>query len=44
MISTIARKEITEMVRGGRFRWAAAIVFGLLAAALLLGWQHYRDL
>jgi ABC-2 type transport system permease protein len=43
MITTIARKEITEMVRDGRFRWAAAIVFGLLAAALLLGWQHRRD-
>jgi ABC-2 type transport system permease protein len=43
MIATIARKEMTEMVRDGRFRWAAAIVFALLAAALLLGWQHYRD-
>jgi ABC-2 type transport system permease protein len=32
-----------EMVRDGRFRWAAAIVFALLAVALLLGWQHYRD-
>jgi ABC-2 type transport system permease protein len=43
MISTIARKEMTEMVRDGRFRWAAVIVLALLAAALLLGWQHYRD-
>src|SRR5687768_6157014 len=43
MISIIARKEMTEMIRDGRFRWAAVIVFALLAAALLLGWQHYRD-
>lgn len=43
MISTIARKEVTEMVRDGRFRWATAIVLALLTAALLLGWQHYRD-
>jgi ABC-2 type transport system permease protein len=43
MITTIARKEVTEMVRDGRFRWASAIVLALLAVALLLGWQHYRD-
>jgi ABC-2 type transport system permease protein len=43
MISTIARKEVTEMVRDGRVGWAAAIVLALLAASLLLGWQHYRD-
>jgi ABC-2 type transport system permease protein len=43
MITTIARKEMTEMVRDGRFRWAAAMVLALLGAALVLGWQHYRD-
>jgi ABC-2 type transport system permease protein len=42
MIRVIARKEMTEMVRDGRFRWAAGIVLTLLGAALLLGWQHYQ--
>ncbi len=43
MILRIARKEMTEMIRDGRFRAAGAIIFTLLAAALLLGWQHYRE-
>lgn len=43
MILRIARKEMTEMVRDGRFRAAGAIVFTLLAGALLLGWQNYRE-
>jgi len=41
MILHIARKEMTEMVRDGRFRISGAILFTLLAGALLLGWQHY---
>lgn len=44
MIRIIARKEVTDMIRDGRFRWAAAIVLALLSASLLLGWQHYRDI
>ncbi len=43
MILRIARKEVTEMLRDGRFRVSGAIVFALLAGALLLGWQHYRE-
>ena len=43
MTFQIARKELTEMVRDGRFRVAGAIVFTLLAGALLLGWQNYRE-
>lgn len=43
MIGIIARKEMKEMMRDGRFQSAAAIVTVLLGAALLLGWQHYRD-
>jgi ABC-2 type transport system permease protein len=43
MIATIARKEFTEVVRDGRFRWAAGVVLVLLVAALLLGWQHFRE-
>jgi ABC-2 type transport system permease protein len=43
MVFRIARKEMIEMIRDGRFRAAGAIVFTLLAGALLLGWQHYRQ-
>lgn len=44
MIATIARKEITEMIRDGRFRWTAGIVLTLLAGAVLMGWQSYREI
>lgn len=43
MVSTIARKELKEMFRDGRFRWSAAITLGLLMGAFALGWQHYRE-
>jgi ABC-2 type transport system permease protein len=43
MITRIARKEFTEMLRDGRFRWAAAIVFALLLASIVMGGKHYRD-
>lgn len=43
MITTIACKEMTEMLRDGRFRWSAAITAGLLLGAFALGWQHYRE-
>lgn len=43
MIARIARKEFIEMTRDGRLRWAAALVFALLAVALLTGWRHYAD-
>ncbi|MBL8294454.1 MAG: DUF3526 domain-containing protein [Bryobacterales bacterium] len=43
MTARIARKELLEMVRDGRFRAAGAIVFALLGGALLLGWQHHRE-
>jgi ABC-2 type transport system permease protein len=39
----IARKETTEMLRDGRFRWASAAVLGLLLVALATGWQHHRS-
>jgi ABC-2 type transport system permease protein len=44
MIIRIARKEFIEMLRDGRFRWAGALVFSLLLTALVLGWQHHRDI
>ncbi|MBW4698258.1 MAG: DUF3526 domain-containing protein [Aphanocapsa lilacina HA4352-LM1] len=43
MITRIARKEFTEMVRDGRFRVAAALVMALLVAALAAGWKHHVD-
>ena len=44
MITTIARKEIKEMMRDGRFRGAGVIVLGLLVAAAGMGWRQYADL
>jgi ABC-2 type transport system permease protein len=41
MVLTIARKEFTEMIRDGRFRWMSAIVLLLLLTSLALGWKHY---
>lgn len=43
MIAKIARKDFTEMIRDGRFRWAAGIVMGLLLVSMALGWSHYRE-
>jgi hypothetical protein len=44
MIATIAGKEFIEMLRDGRFRWAASIVLTLLAFALLAGTYYQREL
>ncbi|HYP14913.1 MAG TPA: ABC transporter permease, partial [Bryobacteraceae bacterium] len=43
MIASIARKEMLEIVRDGRFRWSAAITAFLLLGSLALGWQHHRE-
>lgn len=42
MIGRIACKELTETLRDGRFRWAGAVVLGLLLVALATGWNHFR--
>jgi ABC-2 type transport system permease protein len=44
MVAKIARKEMLEMMRDGRFRWASGIVLALLVAALLMGWKHHQQL
>jgi len=44
MITRIARKEMTEMFRDGRFRWASAIVLGLIVIATLTGVRSFRAL
>jgi ABC-2 type transport system permease protein len=43
MISRIARKELTDLTRDGRFRWGAAIVGALLVVSLGAGWIQARD-
>jgi ABC-2 type transport system permease protein len=43
MIRTIARKELTEMLRDGRFRSLAALVLVLSATSFAAGWKHYVD-
>jgi ABC-2 type transport system permease protein len=40
MILTIARKELTETLRDGRFRWSAGIVLVLLLASLFTSWRY----
>lgn len=42
MIAEIARKEMTEIWRDGRFRFVAAFILILLIATLLSGWSNYR--
>jgi ABC-2 type transport system permease protein len=43
MVKRIARKEFTEMLRDGRFRWAGAIVLALLLASMVMGARHHRE-
>jgi ABC-2 type transport system permease protein len=40
MLATIIRHELRDIIRDGRFHWTAAIVLGLLAAALATGWSY----
>jgi ABC-2 type transport system permease protein len=42
MIVRIARKEPTDILRDGRFRWVAAMALSLLLVSLALGFRHYR--
>ncbi len=43
MIRRIARKELLDMVRDGRFRVLAAAVLALSLLSLAVGWKHYAD-
>jgi ABC-2 type transport system permease protein len=43
MIVRVARKETLEMLRDGRFRWAAGFVLVLLLGSMLVGWRHYAE-
>jgi ABC-2 type transport system permease protein len=44
MVLRIARKELTELMRDGRFRILSGIVLAVSLVALLAGWKHYSDL
>ena len=44
MILRIAKKESIDMLRDGRYRWTAVILFVLLSGALIAGWKHYADI
>jgi|RhiMetdeSRZDD1v2_1073273.scaffolds.fasta_scaffold17347_7 ABC-2 type transport system permease protein len=44
MIRRIARKELTEMIRDGRFRVLAAAVLGVSVLSLAVGWKQYADI
>jgi ABC-2 type transport system permease protein len=41
MIGVVARKEFTEIIRDGRFKWTAIIMVMLLLTAMATGWQKY---
>lgn len=43
MIGAIAKKEMRELFRDGRFRWGAGIVVALLALAVVTGRVHYQE-
>jgi ABC-2 type transport system permease protein len=43
MVRTIARKEVIEMLRDGRFRLLAVFVLVLSAASFAAGWRQYVD-
>jgi ABC-2 type transport system permease protein len=44
MIRRIARKEMTEMFRDGRFRVLAAVVLAVSVVSMAAGWRHYADI
>jgi ABC-2 type transport system permease protein len=44
MISRIARKEFTEMVRDGRFRLLAGMVLAVSLLSVAAGWKSYSEL
>src|SRR5688572_15483051 len=43
MISRIARKELTEILRDGRFRILSVAVLAVSVVSLMVGWKQYAD-
>lgn len=44
MVLRIARKELVDLMRDGRFRVLSAIVLAVSVVSLLAGWKHYTEL
>lgn len=44
MITTIAKKEFTEILRDGRFRWIAGVLLLMLLAAVIAGYQQSQEI
>lgn len=42
-IKRIARKEVTDITRDGRFRIVSVIIFILLLISLITGWKYYQE-
>jgi ABC-2 type transport system permease protein len=42
MLLRIARHEVRDVLRDGRFRLAAVMILGLLSVALVTGWSYHR--
>jgi ABC-2 type transport system permease protein len=43
MISRIARKELVDTLRDGRFRVLAVVVLAVSVISVAAGWKYYRD-
>jgi ABC-2 type transport system permease protein len=43
LLVAIAKHEVRDVVRDGRFQWSALMVGGLLLAALIAGWSQQRQ-
>lgn len=43
MVFRIARKELTELIRDGRFRAVSGIVLAVSLLSLAAGWKQYQD-
>ena len=44
MVWTIARRELVDIAREGRLRWAAGLIAMLLLVSLTSGWTHRRSI
>ena len=43
MVVTIARREVRDLMRDGRFRLLAVVIVAVAAIALVAGWKQYTD-
>lgn len=43
LVAVVARKELTELARDGRLRWAGGLVTTLLVLAAVVGWMRHGE-